>query len=161
MLCLLGLNACAYHLVGQSGGTLDVIPQGAQQFRVLQAGNADMDLQRMVSASWEQETDLSAADAMHDDAHVLEVRIEQEQETWAATSFDATGVANQYRLRFSAQVSLVYQGKEQWHSTLPEVSGDVFAAGGAVSIEAQRTALRTSLRKQWLRNLNQQMRSGF
>ncbi len=161
-LLALCLNACAYHLVGQGdGGVPDVIPQGATHFRIVQSRQADEALQRMLSAFLQDKVALMVADTVQDDAHVLVVHIEQEKETWAATSFDANGVANQYRLSFLAQVSLMYQGKEQWRSSLPAISGDVFAAGGAVSIEVQRASLKTSLRQQWLRRLKQQMQSGF
>ena len=162
VLFALCLNACAYHLVGQGGGGIsDVIPQGVTHFRVLQSGQEDEEVQRILSVFFQDKAGLAIADKTCDDAQVLMVHIEQDKETWSATSFDVNGVANQYRLSFLAQISLVYRGKEVWRSSLPVVSGDVFAAGGAVSIETQRASLQTSLRQQWLQRLHQQMQSGF
>jgi len=91
----------------------------------------------------------------------LTVYLEHGQENLQATSFDASGVANQYRLTISGNIRVLYQGEERWKSGQVSVQGDVFATGSVVAIEAERESLAKSLRKSWIQTVIQKMYSGF
>ncbi len=158
--CALLLSACGYHLVGQ-GGTSDIVPKDAVALQVQMLSGDDALLavaeealaQRMALPLLKQGNELNDG--------VLEVYIEHAQESMVATSFDASGVANQYRLTISGNMRILYQNKERWQSGVMAVQGDVFATGDAVAIEAQRESVAKSLRIEWVQKVLQRMYSGF
>jgi len=153
------LNACGYHWVGQNASS-DAVPTDADSLYVQMLGNDDALLARVKKALLER-MDLMPKKQDEVDARTLTVWIEHAQENLQPTSFDGSGVANQYRLTISGNVRVLYQGKERWKSDVIMVQGDVFATGGAVEIEAQRERLAQSLRQSWADKVLQQMYSGF
>ncbi|MBL1353196.1 MAG: hypothetical protein COA61_007705 [Zetaproteobacteria bacterium] len=159
--CALWLSACGYHLVGQ-GGISDIVPKDALALQVKMLAGDDARLLAVAEKSLVQRTSLPLL-KQGDEATdgVLDIYIEHAQESMNATSFDASGVANQYRLTISGKMRVLYQGKERWQSGAVAVQGDVFATGGAVVIEAQRESVAKSLRRQWVQQALQRMYSGF
>ncbi|MDQ6953566.1 MAG: hypothetical protein Q9M15_08570 [Mariprofundaceae bacterium] len=158
--CALILSACGYHLVGQ-GGISNVVPKDAValQVQILSGDDALLAVaekslvQRMALPLFKKNDESKDA--------VLHIYIEHAQESMRATSFDGSGVANQYRLTISGRMRVLYQDKERWQSGVVAVQGDVFATGGAVVIEAQRESVAKSLRTQWIQQVLQRMYSGF
>jgi len=159
--CALILSACGYHLVGQ-GGTSDVVPNDAVAVQVQMLSGDDARLLAVAEKSLVQRMALPLLKQGDETTDaVLHVYMEHVQETMNATSFDASGVANQYRLTISGKMRVLYQDKERWQSGVVAVQGDVFATGGAVVIEAQRESVAKSLRRQWIQQVLQSMYSGF
>jgi len=159
--CALILSACGYHLVGQ-GGTSDVVPKDAVVLQVQMLSGDDARLLAVAEKSLVQRMALPLLKQTDDSTEaVLNVYIEAANESMVATSFDSAGVANQYRLTISGNMRVLYQDKERWQSGVITVQGDVFAAGDAVAIEAQRESVAKSLRKAWVQKVLQRMYSGF
>lgn len=156
---ILGLNACGYHLVGQGEGS-GVIPKDASQLVVVASANAGK-LLTVFRQKLGQSGDIAVVnmDEAMDDAIVI--RMEGVSETMAASAFDASGLANQYRVTISASLRVLQSGKELWKSESINTSGDVFAAGGAVAIEAQKQRVLQSLRDEWAQKALGRLRSGF
>ncbi|MDQ6956038.1 MAG: hypothetical protein Q9M21_02460 [Mariprofundaceae bacterium] len=153
----LTLSACGYHLVGQ-GGDSGVIPEDATQ--VVVVGSAGK-LLRLFRQKLKQSSDVPVvrADEATDDA--VEVRMEKASETMSASAFDASGIANQYRVTVSASLRVLQSGKELWVSEVISVSGDVFVTGGAVAIEAHKERVSEALRDEWAQKALGRLRSGF
>jgi len=157
LMLALALSACGYHLVGQ-GGDSGVIPEDATQ--VVVAGNAGK-LLRVFRQKLAQTGDVPVvgADEAMDDA--VEIRMEDLSESMTASAFDASGIANQYRVTISASLRVLRSGKELWVSEAISVSGDVFVTGGAVAIEAQKERVSEALRDEWAQKALGSLRSGF
>ncbi|MDQ6995812.1 MAG: hypothetical protein Q9M18_09485 [Mariprofundaceae bacterium] len=155
------ISACGYHLVGQ-GGTSDVVPKDAVALQVQMLNSHDIALLTVVEKALEQRMSLPLMkENKHSEERVLHVYIEHAQENMLATSFDSSGVANQYRLTISGKMRVLYQTKQRWESSMMTVQGDVFATGDAIAIEAQRESVAKSLRKEWVQHVLQRMYSGF
>jgi len=158
--CVLWLSACGYHLVGQ-GNTSNAVPETAKLLQVQLLNSHNDALLMVAQRALLERTGLALAHSDEPNPTLLTVYIEQAQERLQATSFDASGVANQYRLTLSGSVRTFYQGEERWQSGVISVQGDVFATGGAVAIEAQREAVAKSLRQAWVEKVMRRMYSNF
>jgi len=158
--CVLMLSACGYHLVGQ-GNSSEAVPSTADSLWVQMLNSHDDALLNVAQRALLERTGLQLAHPDEPSATLLTIYIEHAQENLQVTSFDASGVANQYRLTISGNIRVLYQGEERWQSGQVSVQGDVFATGGAVAIEAQRESLAKSLRKSWVEQVMRQMYSGF
>lgn len=160
---ILGLNACGYHLVGQ-GEDSGVIPKDASQVAIIAAANAGK-LSSVFRQKLVQSGDIPVVniDQVMDDAtsHAVEIRMEQVSEAMTVSAFDTSGIANQYRVTISGSLRVLQSGKELWVSESIRVSGDVFATGGAVAIEAQKERVLQSLRDEWSQKALARLRSGF
>jgi len=159
LILALGLSACGYHLVGQ-GGDAGVIPEDATQVVVMATGNSGK-LLRVFRQKLAQSSDVplvSAKDALDD---AVEIRLENVAESMSASAFDASGIANQYRVTISASLRVLQSGKELWASEVMSVSGDVFVSGGAVAIEAHKERVSEALRDEWVQKALGRLRAGF
>jgi len=160
--CMLSLSACGYHLVGQGGE--GVIPEDATQVIVSASGNAGQLLSafRQKIAQSSDVPVVNAKDARNDaTGNSVEIRLEHSSESMNASAFDAAGIANQYRVTISASLYVSQSGKELWRSGNISVSGDVFATGGVVAIEAQKQRVAKDLRAEWVQKALGRLRSGF
>jgi len=158
--CVLMLSACGYHLVGQ-GGDSQVLPQSADGLQLQLIASGDHALLASTTSAFLERTGLFLVHADEANDTTLTVYLEHAQENLQATSFDASGVANQYRLTISGNIRVLYQGEERWESGQVSVQGDVFATGGVVAIEAERESLAKSLRKSWVEQVMRRMYSSF
>ncbi|MBL4760737.1 MAG: hypothetical protein JKY80_07805 [Mariprofundaceae bacterium] len=153
------LNACGYHLVGQGGGS-GVIPEDATQVVVMATGNSGK-LLRVFRQKMAQTGDVPIVSSKDADSDAVEIRMEQVSESMTASAFDASGIANQYRVTVSASLRVLQSGKELWKSEVLSVSGDVFVSGGAVAIEAHKERVLEALRDEWVQKALGRLRSGF
>jgi len=155
----LGLSACGYHLVGQ-GGDAGVIPEDATQVVVMATGNSGK-LLRVFRQKLAQSGDVPLVSSKDADSDAVEIRMEYVSESMSASAFDASGIANQYRVTISASLRVLQSGKELWASEVISVSGDVFVSGGAVAIEAHKERVSEALRDEWVQKALGRLRSGF
>jgi len=160
---LLFLSGCGYHLVGQ-GDAVGVIPNDATQLLLIEVAAKNNEHHALFRAFQQRLAEMTEAKLVRRDEAQLdavEVRLEGVTEQFSATAFDASGIANQYRLRLSASVRVLKNGEELWGSGVIAASGDVFAIGSSVAIEAQKERVLQSLRDEWVQKAVSRMRSGF
>ncbi|PCH53891.1 MAG: hypothetical protein COC22_01425 [Flavobacteriaceae bacterium] len=161
LMLAMGLSACGYHLVGQ-GGDSGVIPEDATQIVVVGNAGKLFTVFRQKLAQTVDVPVVRAKDAIDDGTgNSIEVRMENFSESMTASAFDASGIANQYRVTISASLRVLQSGKELWASEAMSVSGDVFVTGGAVAIEAHKERVSESLRDEWVQKALGRLRSGF
>lgn len=163
LILMLTLSACGYHLVGQ-GESSGVIPKNASQIMVVATPNTGklltMFRQKLAQSSDVPVVDMNEAkDAVTDNS--IEIRMEHVSEAMTASAFDASGIANQYRLTISASLRVLQSGKKLWESEVIRTSGNVFAAGGVVAIKAQKERVLQDLREEWVQKALGSLRSGF
>lgn len=156
---MLGLNACGYHLVGQGKGS-GVIPKDASQVVVVATANAGK-LLTVFRQKLAQSGDIPVVNMNEAMDDAIVIRMEHVSETMTGSAFDASGLANQYRVTVSASLRVLKSGKELWKSESINTSGDVFATGGAVAIEAQKQRVSQALRDEWAQKALGRLRSGF
>jgi len=159
LMLALGLSACGYHLVGQ-GGDAGVIPENTTQVVVVGTGNAGK-LLRVFRQKLVQSGDVPIVSSKDAGSDAVEVRMEHASETMTASAFDASGIANQYRVTISASLRVLQSGTELWKSEVMSVSGDVFVSAGAVAIEAHKERVSEALRDEWVQKALGRLRSGF
>jgi len=159
LMLALGLSACGYHLVGQ-GGDAGVIPENTTQVVLMATGNSEK-LLRVFRQKMAQSGDMPIVSSKDADSDAVEIRLEHASETMTASAFDASGIANQYRVTISASLRVLQSGKELWKSEVMSVSGDVFVSGGAVAIEAHKERVSEALRDEWVQKALGRLRSGF
>jgi len=157
------LVSCGYHLAGH--GDAGLIPTNSKQMVVVAAGGDQASLLPELKKALQQGLNLAlvSREEVRKEAHddTIEVRIEQSRESFVSSSFDASGIANQYRLTLSGMVRVWQAGKEIWVSEALSQTGDVFATGDTVAIEAQKERVAESLRKAWAQKIVGRLRSGF
>ncbi|MDQ6967915.1 MAG: hypothetical protein Q9M14_04455 [Mariprofundaceae bacterium] len=159
LMLVLGLSACGYHLVGQ-GDSSGVISKDVTQVVLVaadQRGKLFSVFRKKLARSYDVPI-VRASEAMPD---AVEIRMENMAETMTASAFDSSGIANQYRVSISGVLRVVQSGKELWVSEAISVSGDVFATGGTVAIEAQKERVLQDLRDEWVQKALGRLRSGF
>jgi len=156
-LLMLTLNACGYHLVGQGEGS-GAIPDNASQVVVI--GNTGK-LLALFRQKLLQSSDVPVVNMKEAMDDAIQIRVEHISETTTVSAFDASGIANQYRVTVSASLRILQSGKELWKSGVISTSGDVFATGGAVAIEAQKERVLQDLRDEWAQKALGRLRSGF
>ncbi len=159
LIFMLTLNACGYHLVGQ-GGDSGVIPDDATQIVVLATGGDGKLLSRF-RQKLAQSGDVPVVSSSKATDDAVEVRMEHVSESMTASAFDASGIANQYRVTIAASLRVLQSGKELWVSDVVSVSGDIFVVGGAVAIEANKERVSEALRDEWVQKALGRLRSGF
>ncbi len=163
-LILLGaifLSGCGYHLVGY-GDDMGAIPADVRTVSLIVQGASDRQVGPMLkkglsssSYAW-----LAPEDVIDQRAHA-NLRVNISPVTFRPSSFDASGVATQYRMIFSGSVVLERQEGAVWQSGVIQRQGDVYVTGGPASIEAFRQELLEDLRQAWLQDLLGRLRSGF
>jgi len=155
--------SCGYHLAGH--GDAGLIPANTKQMVVVATGGDQAKLLPELKQALRQGLNLESVNRedvrkeSFDDT--IEVRVEQSSESFVSSSFDASGIANQYRLTLSGMVRVLQSGKEIWASEALSQTGDVFATGDAVAIEAQKERVAESLRQAWAQKIVGRLRSGF
>jgi len=162
LLLVVLLTSCGYRLVGQGGDT-GVIPAEVTTLSV-QGSNAVArglapGLRQQLARS-ERYRVVYGKEAVDDAAHAL-LRIDRASESFVPSSYDASGIATQYRMQLSAAVRIYRTGKLFWESGAISVAGDVFVAGGPASIESSRERIRQDLQKEWVQKVMARIRSGF
>jgi len=155
--------SCGYHLAGH--GDAGLIPAHTKQMVVVATGGDQAKLlPELKQALWRGlNLELVNRNDVRKEANndTIEVRVEQSRESFVSSSFDASGIANQYRLTLSGMVRVLQSGKEIWASELLSKASDVFASGDAVAIEAQKARVAESLRQAWAQKIIGRLRSGF
>jgi len=160
MALLLALASCGYHLVGHGDSAGGAIPADVKAISLV--GNADAKLlsqlrQRLQSDRYA----IIDAKDIHDLAAHAMLHINITPLSFTPSTYDASGIATQYRMVFSGSFMLVREGKTIWQSGAISRQGDVFVTGGPTSIEASRERLLKDLHKQWLSDAVGRIRSGF
>ncbi|MFC1542292.1 LPS assembly lipoprotein LptE [Pseudomonadota bacterium] len=164
LMLAMALTSCGYHLVGHGDGA-GVIPADVETVS-LQATNETaksllVELKRRISNRGEEGYLLVEADEVEDaEAHAA-IRLEQVSERFVPSAYDASGVANQYRLTISGNIRVYRSGKLLWESGVISESGDVFVVGGPPGAEASRSRIQRDLRSQWASRAWSRLSSGF
>jgi len=153
--CIMVLSGCGYHLAGQADGE-GMIPAGAD---VAIQGAMQRAWQQALSEQLSQHYALRKASDANADTFLL--RVLHPSEHLLATAYDASGIAEQYRLQLSAAMLLEHQGKVLWESGTVTVAGDVFATSDTANITSQQEKLSRELYDEWARRALSRMRSGF
>jgi len=157
LMLALALSACGYHLVGQGDGT-GAIPVDASQIVVV--GNTGK-LLTLFRQKLKQSSDVPVVNMKEAMDNAVQIRMEHASENMTVSAFNASGIANQYKVTVSASLRMLQSGKELWKSEVISTSGDVFATGGAVAIEAQKERVLQDLRDEWAQKALGRLRSGF
>lgn len=163
LLCL--LSSCGYHLVGHGDGAGSAVPADVTLLGL--AGNAKPGLLNSVRLRLQSDhyaiVDGNGVEANktenEDNFAMLYINIAPL--VFTPSTYDAAGLATQYRMVFSGSLLIERQGKTIWQSGLIQRQGDVFVSAEPTSIEASRVRLLRDLRKQWLSDAVGRIRSGF
>jgi len=167
MVVTLLLSSCGYHLVGHGDGR-GVIPadvsrlivaaqgdEGGKQLAAFRDALQTKSLSVDVRSVSDRET--QGADSPQDAILIIQAN----PASFTPSAFDASGVASQYRMIYSGQLSLFRQGRSIWQSGHISERGEVYVTADPTSIEASRQQLLRNLRKQWRQTALGRMRSGF
>lgn len=150
------LAGCGYHLTGSGGA----IPTAARTIVVLgdtPTGQKEAALLRARLTAGADRRFVAAADGPH--ATLL---IRGLEETWRATDFDSSGIANRYRMELRGALRLRdLDGKTAWRSGPIGVAEELFASGGPTATETERAEVRRRLRARWADEAANRLRSGF
>jgi len=156
------LGACGYHLVGHGDGA-GAVPADVTTVSVEATGAIGNSLARALKREMAGNPHyqvVAAADVDDEASHAV-IRIEQVSESFAASAYDASGLATQYRMTITANVRLFRAGTVLWESGAISKSGDVFTAGGPTGIESSRERIRKDLQKEWTLAAWARISSGF
>jgi len=163
LLCL--LSSCGYHLVGHGDGAGSAVPADVTLLGL--AGNAKPALlsslrQRLRSDHYAivDGNGVEANKTENEDNFAM-LYISIAPLVFTPSTYDAAGLATQYRMVFSGSLLIERQGETIWQSGLIQRQGDVFVSAEPTSIEASRERLLRDLRKQWLSDAIGRIRSGF
>jgi len=165
VLLALALNSCGYHMVGHGDGAGGAIPADVTLLSL--AGNAKPAVlvalrQRLQSDRYAiVEANGVEANTTGDETTFAMLYVTVSPLVFTPSTFDATGIATQYRMIFSGSLLLERQGETIWQSGMVQRQGDVFVSAEPTSIEASRERLLADLRKQWLSDAIGRIRSGF
>jgi len=155
---LILITSCGYHLVGSgnaiSGATETVVvvadsPLGQQAKRMLLQQMAENPRYRFVAAE--------------DKPHAI-LHIQKLDESWSTQGFDNNGVANRYQMALHGSLWLQPPANNEgngWRSGTIQRQEELFASGGPVAIEANRSQLRRQLLTRWVQAAINRLRSGF
>ncbi len=158
------LTSCGYHLVGQ--GESAVIPEGVTSASLEAAPNAlGKTLLADLRVQWLQRESLPSLESGGGQHHVV-LRIENPSEAFTPVSFDASGLAIQYRLSVSGSLNMYQNNSLIWQSGAVSASADIFGDASALtnnpaSIEAEREALKEQMYQQWAQDALARLQSGF
>lgn len=155
------LSGCGYHLVGY-GDDAGAIPTDVRTVSLTVRGAYDQQVEPMLkqALSSERYRWLAPQDVLDQNAHA-NLRVNIFPVTFSPSSFDASGVATQYRMVFSGAVVVERHDGVVWQSGVIRRQGDVYVAGGPASIEAFRQQLLEDLRQEWIQDILGRLRSGF
>ena len=157
LLLTLLLSGCGYHLVGSGNGpiTSDTIvveadtPLGEQAKTML--------IRQL--AEEPRLTVVADAPAPHATLHIQHLT-----EAWSTQGFDASGIANRYQMVLRGSLWLEPSSDSKadgWRSGTITRKEELFASGGPVAIEANRSQLRRQLLTRWVTTAINRLRSGF
>jgi len=160
LLLALSLGSCGYHLVGHGDGTGGAIPADVKAISLV--GNADAALLSQLRQHLQSDryAIIDAKDIDNLATHAM-LHINISPLRFTPSTYDASGIATQYRMIYTGSLMLVKEGKTIWQSGAISSQGDVYVAGGPTSIEASRERLLQDLHKQWLSDAVGRIRSGF
>lgn len=154
------MTSCGYHLVGQGAAT--VIPSEVLTAHLSsQAGVEYQALLKQLKISWGQRKNLPVLQDTTSLVNHITLRIEQATESFVPVTFDAAGLAIQYRLQVRAVLNMYQEHDLLWGSGAVMVSGDVFGDVNPSAIEAERAELLENLRQQWAKEAMNRLQSGF
>ncbi len=165
VLLALLLNGCGYHLVGHGDGVGGAIPNDVQMLSL--AGNAKPELlaqlrQRLQSDRYAiVDANGEEANKPENAASFVMLQVNMQPLIFTPSTFDASGIATQYRMIISGSLLLERQGETIWRSGLIQRQGDVFVSAEPTAIEASRERLLKDLSRQWLSDAVGRIRSGF
>jgi len=152
------LTGCGYHLVGNG----NAIPGASDTIIVL----ADTPLGQQAKTMLLQQ--MSEDKRYHfvantDHPHAT-LHIQNLNESWSTQGFDNNGIANRYQMILHGNLWLQPSANTQdnpWRSGTIQQQEDLFASGGPVAIEANRSQLRRQLLQRWVQRAINRLRSGF
>ncbi|MDQ6969007.1 MAG: adenosylmethionine-8-amino-7-oxononanoate aminotransferase [Mariprofundus sp.] len=165
MLMSVSLTGCGYHLVGHGDDEGGAIPADVQLLALV--SNAEPGLlvqlrQRLQSDRYAiVEVNGLEANKPANEAHFAILQVNIAALSFTPSTYDAGGIATQYRMIFSGSLLLEKQGQTIWRSGLIQRQGDVFVSSEPTGIEASRERLLADLSKQWLSDAVGRIRSGF
>lgn len=159
LIITLSLGACGYHLVGH-GGQQGVLAADVQQ---LQLQGSDAEGKAMAEAllpmlAAEYQVSLQAA---KDDTSVARLRVVDAAQQVDISAYDAAGIAIQYRMTLRGAIQVIQPEADVWQSREIVVSGDVFASGDAIAVEAAKARTHEDLLQEWATQAMNAIQSGF
>jgi len=165
VLLALALHGCGYHLVGHGDSSSGAIPADVKLLSL--AGNAQPAIllalrQRLHSDRYAiVDSNGIEANKTANEATFAMLHINTAPLQFTPSTFDAAGLATQYRMIISGSLLLERQGETIWQSGTIQRQGDVFVSAEPTSIDASRKRLLRDLRKQWVSDAVGRIRSGF
>jgi len=156
------LTSCGYHLVGQDSGR-GAIPKDVSTISMRAEGALARSLATGLKHRLEtgdRYTFIGEKEQRDESTHA-EIGIDQVSESFVASAYDQAGVAAQYRMNLKARVRIFRSGQAVWNGGLLSMAGDVFVAGGPAGIEASRERIRNDLKREWIQEASDRIRSGF
>lgn len=154
------LVSCGYHLAGHGDGR-GAIPADVRTLSIQAAPASKAFVPLLRQRILTDPHGYSVLDMPTDPARHAVLRMTHKPERMVPVAYDAAGIATQYRLAVSGEITVLREGKLVWKSGMVTVQGDVFTTGGPASIEASRRRLADDLRDEWIRNVWARLRAGF